>query len=791
LVRVKKEYILKLIVRYRNSEIIESMKLPLKLLERKAKIEYYLALVLQNEKAISVVFEKQGEIIKYISSDEEYFENTVEDSTTNEFLDVLDKVITTAETALPNNIETHKTLFGLKDSWIEEDKIKKEYLEKLKKASEELTLEPIGFLAFSESLINLMQKEEGAPITAVLVNVGKKYLTVSWIRNGKILETKSSEIHESASYTTDALMKHFQTGGNLPAKIVLFNSDEDELTQEFISHQWSKSLSFLHLPQIVSLPEDAATKAMLLGAATQMNTELVFDYSKNLEDDALKKVPEEEKAEKEAPIDLEPEAENEQEIPITPANEKHINIEEVPADFFGFVEGADVTKTAPAAAIVEAEIPDEIKTEAIEEIPNEIKEEEEKTNPVGVNASLVTEKIKIFIPKLSALIKKIKFKKQIPTFFKSKNKLMLIIPAALILLILGVFYVYIFKTSVQINVFITPKEEQKDTAVTFSSNTNISDKTLVFESVSVTEEGTATTNSTGKKYIGDKAKGTVTIFNNSDSTINFPANTKITSSNDLNYTIDKAVSVASASGDIFTGTKPGTASVAVTASDIGQDYNLPSGTKFSIGSNSDIAAKNDNAFSGGTKKAITVVSVDDLNKLLTDLPKSLEQKARDDLKSKATDGKTIIPQFISETVDSKIFDKKEGDESSSVNLKGTVSFGAISYLNKDMADFANSLFSIDEKIMPNNLLVEAKNIKQLKNEDITANLTIKAKLMPKIDIESLRKQLVGDSKLKATNTLSNLAQVNKVQIDFNPNIPLLPQNLPGDYKKIFINITSK
>ena len=154
------------------------MKLPLKFLEKREKAEFYLALILLNEKATSVIFEKQGEELRFVSSDDEYFKETIEEATENEFLDVLDKVITTAETALPDNIETHKTIFGLKDSWIEEDRIKKEYREKLKKAGDELALEPIGFLAFSESLINLMQKEEGAPVTTILVSVGKKYLTV-------------------------------------------------------------------------------------------------------------------------------------------------------------------------------------------------------------------------------------------------------------------------------------------------------------------------------------------------------------------------------------------------------------------------------------------------------------------------------------------------------------------------------------------------------------------------------------------------------------------------------------
>ena len=107
------------------------MKLPF--LEKKEKTEYYLALVLRNEKATSVIFEKIGTTIKYISHGQEEFKNTVEDAETEEFLDVLDKAITEAESALPESIETHKTIFGLKESWVEDNKIKKSILKSLKK----------------------------------------------------------------------------------------------------------------------------------------------------------------------------------------------------------------------------------------------------------------------------------------------------------------------------------------------------------------------------------------------------------------------------------------------------------------------------------------------------------------------------------------------------------------------------------------------------------------------------------------------------------------------------------
>jgi len=99
-------------------------------LDKKEKPDYFLSLILRNEKAKAVIFEKIGNSLKYVNDAEEEFDNTIEDASTEEFLNVLDKIITTAESALPQNIETHKTLFALKQSWVEDSKIKKEYLEK-------------------------------------------------------------------------------------------------------------------------------------------------------------------------------------------------------------------------------------------------------------------------------------------------------------------------------------------------------------------------------------------------------------------------------------------------------------------------------------------------------------------------------------------------------------------------------------------------------------------------------------------------------------------------------------
>lgn len=766
------------------------MKLPIPFTKiKKENSEYFLALVLRNEKVTSVIFEKIGNTIKYVSHDEEEFKNTIEDAETEEFLDTLDKVITSAETSLPENVETKKTIFGLKESWVEDGKIKKEYLEKLKKASDELSLEPIGFLVSSESIINLVTKEEGAPVTAILADVGKKFITISWIKAGKVLETRSTEIHQSASYTVDTLLKHFQSPGNLPARIILIGSEEDELTQEFISHQWSKSLAFLHLPQIMSLPEDASVKAVLLGAATQMGTQLIYDTSKDLDQNRPTRiVPEQEEIEEQKDFDKPSTPYDTKEQPSLDLVDKDSSLE-----FFGFVEGTDVAKSEAPKHPVNQDIPESLLEEKTENIPEDVKLEEEAKEGFSGNALLLFGKVKKFLGTLPSTLKKNGVNFNFIALLQSGNKKMLAVLGLIVIVLVTLLYFYLFKTKAVANIFVNPTEDEKTASITFSStsSTDIKNGVLAAQFVSVTQEGSLTRSATGKKDIGNPAKGSVTVFNNDSKSVSLPSGTTITSSNNLKFTLDTSITIASASGDIFSGTKPGTANVNVTGGEIGQEYNLPSNTKFTIGGNSNIAAKNDNAFSGGSKKQVTVVSEDDLNKLVEDLPKSLEDKARENIKGKVDADKTMLNTFVDETVDDKSFDKKEDEQANQVTLKGTVIFKAATYTNSDIESLASSLFdSNDTQVKSGNLEITAKNIIVEKNNDVNADLIIKAKIFPKVDNTSLLNQIKGVSLQKAQNILGNLNQVERVEISLSPNIPFLPKNMPGNPKNIILNFTT-
>lgn len=716
-------------------------------LKKKNPASYFLVLVLRTEKASAVIFEEQMGKVKILGHKEEYFERSIEDASSEEFLDVLDKAISGAENALPQNTETQKTIFGVKEAWTEDNQIKKEYLSKLKRASDELGLTPIGFLVIPQAIAHFLQKEEGAPISGILVDAGSNFVTVTLIRGGKIIESKTSEIHQSIPFTVDALLKHFQVAEILPSRIITFNGAED-LSQEFIGHTFSKSLPFLHLPQITNLPFGFPAKSVLFGAATQMGFEVL---------DVLER-------------------------PAKSANEtkRPINNEAV-FENFGFVKDQDVRESALQR--------EEKKPEG------KIEEEGEKIKrPTPFQK--ITNASSAYIPIIVKNIKAVPFGKLLPSFFAPKSKKILVVFAGLII-ILGIFLFYSLGVKATVILNIDPKILEKDKPVSFSktSPTDTEKNNIFADPVSVSEEGNISTPATGKKDIGTNAKGTVTIFNLSKNTKTLPAGTEISSPNNLKFVLDNSVTLASASSSTDSSfnvtTKPSTVNVNVTADQLGKESNLPSGTKFSVASfeTSDLVAKNDNPFSGGTKKEVTVVSKSDIDKLKTTLPKSLEKKAKEDLENQISKDKVLLPVFLDETLKDIAADSPN-EEKKQATLKATVLYDGLSYKKDDLNSVALALLQND---IPKNLTLDIRNIKTdvknvaaEKNKEISAVLIIKALLLPKIEEEKIKQQIKGKSFKDAENQLLKLPRVENVNISASPNLPLFPKRIPSIVKNIQI-----
>ena len=556
--------------------------------QKAEKKEYFLALVLRNEKVNAVFFEESQGKVHVLGKHSEKFESSIEEASIDELLETADRAISTAEQSLPKTTETVKTIFGVKGSWVENTKIKKDYLAKLKKVSDELGLLPIGFLVIFEAISFLLEKEEGAPATLILVETGEKFVSAALIKAGRIKEFKTSEIAQSPASTLDNILKHFTSAEVFPQRIVIFNEDEDE-SQEFINFKWSKSLPFLHIPQVTTLPSDFDAKAVVAGAANQLGFEVLDEeLPKDDEEmiDAIKPI--NEKSGEEISDDK---------VKIIP--------QEGSLEYFGFVKDRDIAKEHLPAIKQENEkmSPQEV-SEQIEDlpageagIPKEIKKEEagKRQLPLGVFA--VLRGGQEILPKLLKSLNKVPIRGLSLSSLSGRGKIVFI-PLLLLILLAIVLFFYFFANKATVVLDITAKSAEKSQDATFVSGSpsDPSAGRLASQFLSTTQEGSVSTKTTGKKEVGDKAKGTVTVFNSSSSPQNLSSGTTITSSNDLEFTLDKSITVASASGDIFSGTTPGKVDVPVTAKKIGQEYNLPSNIKFTVGGSSSIAAKNDDPF---------------------------------------------------------------------------------------------------------------------------------------------------------------------------------------------------
>lgn len=737
-------------------------KLPF--LEKKSKTEYFLSLVLRDEKASAVVFEEANGRINVVGEHNEPFKISLEDDTEEELLEVIDRAVSTAEKNLPPDAQSHKTIFGVKHNWIIEGKIKPEYLAKLKKVSDELDFKPMGFLVIPEAIAHLLQKEEGAPLSAILTEIGTKTVTLSVIRAGKIVETKSAPIGPSIVLSVEDLLKHFSETETLPPRIILFDGGKEELAQKFMSHKWSKDLPFLHIPQVMNLPTNFDARAVLNGAATQMGFDIL--------EGSLAKAAKQDSGQ----IDgLSEAVEGESDKTLAEA-----------ASEFGFVEDDVSKKDKPRTAQPIDETP---KTniaiaDQLREIPEEVKLKGAETKSFPINASFISAGILGFM-------KKINIGSLLRGAGNSRKKLLIgIIPIALILLIL---YLYFFARSATLTLDIKGKVTDETAGVTFSQSeeTNASDNVISAQFISVSEDGKKSTGTTGKKEIGDKAKGTVTIFNSGSTGATIPTGTVLTSSsNDLKFITDKAVTVASSSGDIFSGTDPGKADVTVTAEKFGTNYNLPSNTKFSVEGSSSIAAKNDKPFAGGTKKEVKVVAKKDQDKLVSNLQKQLETDAKDDIKKEAEGGAQVLPNFISVEFEKKSFSKDIDDEANEVSLTATITYKGVSYKNQDILAFAkdkledsNGNLEVDEQ----SIETSATDLKE-KGDGASAKLKIKARLVPKLDEKELAKEISGKSRSDAIQRLNEINEVSGVDIKIFPPIPLLPDRLPFSSGKIKIVI---
>jgi hypothetical protein len=368
---------------------------------------------------------------------------------------------------------------------------------------------------------------------------------------------------------------------------------------------------------------------------------------------------------------------------------------------------------------------------------------------------------------------------------------------AAVIVILLLVYIVVFLPKADVKIIIAERPLESSATVTASTKITSADtKTHTIPALTKTSEqsGTQDAQTTGNKVVGTKAQGSVTLYNNTDFNKSLTAGSSLTassSSGSLKFTIAQAVTLPKRNS--LTGVPSGT-DVSVNAADIGDKYNVPQNTAFALDQDSvDVKGTNAQAASGGTSKSVQVVAQADLDKLTSDLTKTLTDKAKQDVLTKVGQDYQAVDQGIKTSVTNKSFDHSVGDQAATVTLSLTISATATIYKSQDLKDMLiNSL----ENNLPNGFEVDQSAVttsadlaQVADNGDLIFAGHIKGDLIPKFDQGKLASDLAGKTPSAADGVIKVIPQLVSYNISFWPNLPAPFKAFPRDPHRIHITVS--
>lgn len=719
----------------------------------KAEPKKFLALILTDEVVQAAVWSVVGEQTEVIAigSPVEWDGDT---GTTRELVTAVDATISSAVEGLSS--EPNSVILGIPHSWTDKNGVlgvKREFITKIRK---ELELEAIGYVVITDSILSYLKMQEGTPTTSILIQVSRDELTLVLVRLGRIevIETigRSDDVVEDV---TEGIAR-FKIGENLPSRIILFNSmhNLDDIIQNLLSVNWQTEFNFLHTPKIEALSKDIAIRALSVAGGAEVAKSLGFTVSAPVSAPVVEEID-----------------------PVEPPREPEPEPEILTAEEIGFVEPPIPSKTTPTKI-------------------DFIDPDDEPTSPAAP-AKTPTRSGPLFV------MPKISFPKiSLPKFHFNLGAVKShwwMIGSVLLLLGVIIYWLVWLLPSATLNIRVLPKTLDQDVELTLSttdSSINFADKIVPASIETVTESGQNLIETTGKKIVGDPAKGTVTIYNRTSAVKTLAKGTSL-SAGSLKFTLDQDVLVASKSAGSDYVDVPGKSSVPLTAASIGTESNLSPGTEFTIQSfgKDSYVGKNEAALAGGTSEEVQVVGKDDQQLLTKDLTTQLLQTLTTKSGSSSTPGTGIYLIVDSTKIDDVTYSAKVGETAKTLTANLTIKVSLLKYRTDDVTTLVNS--EIDQAVpsgfvradLPSTVELSASVVSEDETK-VKGNAQVKVALLPVIDHKALQSALSGKGGITLENTLRSMVPgYVSAEAQIAPRwIPTRLKFIPRNPKNIKINI---
>lgn len=388
-----------------------------------------------------------------------------------------------------------------------------------------------------------------------------------------------------------------------------------------------------------------------------------------------------------------------------------------------------------------------------------------------------------------------KLKLSLPVFSLPKFKLphfnfnfWLLFPLALSPLLILIPY-FLIKAEITIN--FNPIEINKVFDISLDSlATSASITILPVDKKTLDINFTQSLPTTGQKETGDKAKGEIIIFNKDDKIQNISKGTVMTDNADKKYELLTSIQVPASSFNLASGTiTMGQTKASAIASDIGSEFNLNKDTLLSFKDDSNLLAKVNEAFTGGSRRQIQVVSSDDKNELTKKVEASLEDQI-----SQKISGDSSYQDLLKDTlfIDKKqlVFSREVGEEAQTLEVNANLTISLMQINSKQKDNIIKTLLASDQNFLesvasPSDFSFSFAAEKTTSQRS-TGKLTLIGKTLPKIDADKLRSLLAGKDFTKAQRIIESQPHVYDRNIKIIPSIFSFLKRLPPSADKITI-----
>jgi len=680
-----------------------------------------------------------------------------------ELIGAADAALSSVVQNLPEDIkEPSQTVFGVPPSWVDKGQIKEEFLSKIKSICSDLSLNPTGFVVLTEAIAHYIKTEEGAPLNAVIVGIGRDFLEIAVFKLGNLLGNMS--VARSVSIVDDVAegLSRFASAEALPSRIIVYDGKEGELEdakQLLIETNWDSvdKVKFLHTPKVEILQSEKKVLATALAGASEIaNIDVV------------------EKIEKKEPLEEMAQSEYEHKNIVIP--EKELSAEDL-----GFVLDEDVASKKLTQEDVAKREEKERLAEPMQPLANKTRNSFPLTFVNKVKFAIN----KVFANKGGKIV--------LPGFRGDK---LFVSGIALLLAIFVLFFVFWwFYPKAVVRIYISPKkfEEKVSVAVDpLKGEVDLTNMVLPGEILTAEVSGDKTKQTTGTKKVGDRAKGSVKIQNGTSSIINLKEGALLLAANSLEYNLASSASVSAALSPSI----PGTQVVDVIAYDIGAEYNLAKDESFKVANypKADVDAVAVSDFTGGSSREITAVSADDQKSLENDLLAELLKKARSDFETNLSSEKYLIDNSLTATSSSKMFSNKVGDEATNIKLSLDEKVNALAVAKKDLVAIAMKVL---EGSVPSGFVLRGDQLlfefdsPNDQKEKSSFELRIIANFLPEIDTSTLAGEITGKNSLFVEQHLSLIAGFSRAEINIRPRFPGKLGTLPRISKNITIELVGE